>query len=96
MKNHGYIRRAELEVVTVDFERLHPDHDYFGVKFYRQYHITQNFRLAKRFYFVAQMQFARSHTWMIEPAFRGEQHQFASVGVNGGFEWAIFPPKPKR
>jgi hypothetical protein len=83
----------EVELGTFSLNSLHPDQDNFGFKMYRQFHLTQHFRLAPRFFFIGQMQFSRSHVWMINPAFPGEKHNFISVGINGGFEWAITIPR---
>lgn len=89
----AYQVTAEIELGTFSLNSLHPDQDNFGQRMYRQFHLTQHIRLAPRFFFLAQMQFSRSHVWMIAPTFPGEKHQFVSVGLNGGFEWAITKPQ---
>ncbi len=87
-----YSLSAELEIGSFSLRSIHPDQANFGAKLYRQYHITQAFRLSQRASLIVQMQFSRSYVWMIEPAFPGEKHQIVSGGLNVGLDWELTKP----
>jgi hypothetical protein len=89
----AYRVSTELELGTFSINSLHPDQKNFGLRMYRQFFLTQHFRLADRLFLLVSMQYCRSHIWTIEPAFPGEKHDFVSGGLNVGFEWAITAPR---
>lgn len=91
----AYQAAAEIEIGTFSLNSRHPDQENFGARMYRQFHLTQHFRLANRLYAIAQMQFSRSLVWTIVPAFPGEKHYFVSAGFNLGVEWAIIATQAK-